>query len=64
MKCPNCGNNLHTVGATDVMPNAQNKLSNNDTCIEVMFTCDACSHDYKVSLLLSPDLELSPIYWG
>ena len=64
MKCPNCGIKLRTVGAEDVMPNAKNKLTNQDTCVEVMFTCDACSHDYKVELLLPSDLELSPIFWG
>ena len=64
MKCPNCGKKLRTMGATDVQPNAENRLTNNDTCINVMFHCDACGSDYGVDLLLSSDLELSPIYWG
>jgi hypothetical protein len=64
MKCPNCGNKLRIVGATDVVPSANNHLSNEDTCIEVMFNCNVCTCDYKVELLLSSELELSPIYWG
>ena len=64
MKCPNCGAKLRAVGASDVQPDGKNGLTNKDTCIAVMFTCDNCTHDYKTELLLSPDTELSPIYWG
>ena len=64
MKCPNCGSKLRTVGAEDVIPTPRNHFTNDDSVIEVMFACDSCSHDYKVELILSSDLELSPIFWG
>ena len=64
MKCPNCGNKLRTVGAQDVIPSQRNHLTNEDSVIEVMFTCNSCSTDYKVELMLSSDIELSPIFWG
>ena len=57
MTCPNCGAKLTFMGGVEISHQPS-------YCIELQYNCEECTYDWKWYAKFTPDMKLSPIYWG